>query len=435
MEDKGAAFLGADNITSAGVLKINGGIPLIGEISVQGAKNSALPLLAAALLVSGETTLTNCPKLLDIFAAVRIQSWLGCRCKAFAEKGVISVDASSLSGYTIPEELMRQMRSSIIFLGAVLGRTGRCRLYFPGGCELGPRPIDLHLSSLRRMGVLINEQHGTLDCSAPKGLHGAKIMLPFPSVGATENIILAAATAKGVTEIRNAAREPEIAELARFINRSGGRVTGAGESTIRIEGVETLTPCTYKVMPDRIVAATYMSAAAMTGGQLLLNNICPEHLESILPIFEEMGCNLYTYRDSLYIQAKGSLRPVKGIRTMPYPAFPTDAQAVVMAPLCIANGTSVVVETIFESRYKHVSQLTKLGADIQVEGQTAVVRGVKKLTGARVSATDLRGGAAMVVAGLGAEGETTVDQIFHIDRGYEDIEGIIRSVGGIISRS
>lgn len=413
-------------------LTIEGGNRLSGEIQIQGAKNSALPLLAATILGQGETVLTNCPKLTDIYAACRILSYLGCKCRVTGND--IVVDTSGLTSFEVPDDLMREMRSSIIFLGAILGRLGECRLSFPGGCELGPRPIDMHLAALRKMGVTIKEEYGVLDCRVENELHGAKIHLPFPSVGATENIMLAAVLAKGETEIRNAAREPEIVDLARYLNRCGAKIRGAGEGTITITGVDFLSGSPYEVMPDRIVAATYLCAAAITGGELNLSKVCHEHIDSITPALEEMGCTLYPYSDNIYINAKKRLAPVKMIRTMPYPAFPTDAQAILMATLCKAKGTSVFVENIFESRYKHVSELIKMGADIKVEGKVAIVEGVDTLYGTSVLATDLRGGAALVLAGLCAEGITTVTNIRHIDRGYEEIEKILTSVGAKITR-
>ena len=413
-------------------LVIEGGNRLSGEVQIQGAKNSALPLLAATILGQGETVLTNCPRLTDIYAACRILSYLGCKCKV--TDSAVVVDTSSLTNFEVPDDLMREMRSSIIFLGAILGRLGECRLSFPGGCELGPRPIDMHLAALRKMGVTIKEEYGVLDCKVEKELHGAKIPLSFPSVGATENIMLAAVLAKGETEIRNAAREPEIVDLANYLNRCGAKIYGAGEGTIHIVGVDMLNGCAYEVMPDRIVAATYLCAAAITGGEINLSKVCYEHIDSITPTLEEMGCYIYSYGDNIYINAKKSLKPVKIIRTLPYPAFPTDAQAILMATLCKAKGTSIFVENIFESRYKHVSELIKMGADIKVEGKVAIVEGVDRLYGTTVLATDLRGGAAMVLAGLTAEGTTTVTNIRHIDRGYEEIEKALSAVGGKISR-
>ena len=405
---------------------------LSGEIKVQGAKNSALPILAATVLCDGKTVLTNCPALTDVFSAERILTHLGCRC-GFSDN-TATVENDGIKNPHIPDTLMSEMRSSIIFLGAILGKTGECSLSFPGGCELGARPIDIHLAALRRMGVSISEEFGMLRCQVSKELHGAKLTLPFPSVGATENIILAATLAKGETVIRNAAREPEIRDVAEFLNKCGADISGAGESTVVIHGVKKLHACEHRIMPDRIVAAAYLSAAAITGGEVTLTDIRAEDIESVMPPFEEMGCYTYISPDSVYIKAPKKIKRVKKIITLPHPGFPTDAQAILMAVLCRAEGTSVISENIFESRYKHVPQLVRMGADIKVEGKAAIVGGVSKLFGTTVSATDLRGGAALVIAGLAAEGTTTVTDIAHIDRGYDEIERALSSLGGKVSR-
>ncbi len=413
-------------------LVIRGEKRVFGEIDIQGAKNSALALLAGCTLCSGEVVLKNCPALSDVFAACRILNRLGC--KSRYSDHCAYVNAGSVSECAVPEDLMREMRSSIVFLGAILGRKGQCELSFPGGCELGPRPIDMHLSALEQMGARITEEYGVLCCECPYGLHGAKISLGFPSVGATENIMLAAVLAKGETVIYNAAREPEITDLGNFLNCCGARVSGQGTSTVVISGVEKLHGCEYEVMPDRIVSATYMAAAAITGGELDLRNARAQELEAVIPVFEQMGCQVFTYDSRIYINSKRSLRAVKTIRTMPYPGFPTDAQAVVMAALTKAKGTSVVVENIFCSRYRHVDELVRMGADIKTEGKVAVIEGVKRLYGARVRAFDLRGGAALVLAGLAAQGETEVENVCYIDRGYENIEKVLSAVGADVTR-
>ncbi|MBE6836658.1 MAG: UDP-N-acetylglucosamine 1-carboxyvinyltransferase [Ruminococcus sp.] len=413
-------------------LVISGEKKICGEISVQGAKNAALPLLAGCVLARGETVLHNCPRLSDVYASTRILTHLGCRCCRKGDSVIISSDVISRSD--IPEELMREMRSSIVFLGAVIGRTGKCCLSFPGGCELGPRPIDMHISALRQMGVSICEEYGVLRCEASKGLHGAKITLSFPSVGATENVIMAAALAKGETVIRNAAREPEITDLADFLNLCGARIYGAGTSTVRISGVEQLQGCEHRVMPDRIVATTYLGAAAITGGEVSLIGSKPEDIEAILSVFEEMGCNIYNYGDCIYMSCHKPLKSVKTIRTMPYPGFPTDAQSIMLSVLSKAKGTSIMVENIFESRYRQVGELVRMGCMIKTEGKVAIIEGVRKLYGARVVATDLRGGAALVLAGLGAQGETVISNIKLIDRGYEAIEKSLSEIGADIRR-
>ncbi len=413
-------------------LVINGDTKISGEIDVHGAKNSALPLLSATILASTPSVLHNCPKLTDVYAASRILSHLGCKCTR--EDGSIFVDTKSLVTSEVPDMLMREMRSSIVFLGAILGRTGECHLSFPGGCDLGPRPIDLHLAALRQMGVEIKEEYGGLSCVAPKGLKGAKISLSFPSVGATENIMLAATLAEGETEIRNVAREPEIIDLGNYLNKCGAKIKGHGESTIYITGVKELSGCEYTVMPDRIVTVTYMCAAAITNGELEIRLTNPKDLHAAIPIFDEMGCSVYTYNDYIYINAKKPLRSVKKIRTMPYPGFPTDMQAILMATLSKAKGTSIFVENIFENRYKHVSELVRMGADIKVEAKVAVVEGVDKLYGTKLQVPDLRGGAAVVLAALAAEGSSTISEIHHIDRGYEDFESNLNSIGASITR-
>lgn len=405
---------------------------LAGEVPVQGAKNSSLPVLAATVLCGGETVLHNCPNLLDTEFAMKILEYLGCRCSR--EGNTVVVETTHADRCEVPDRLMREMRSSIIFLGAIAARCGKCRLSFPGGCEIGQRPIDLHLSALQQMGMHITEDHGYLDCTVPGGFHGANLMLSFPSVGATENIILAAAKAKGTTVITNAAREPEIIDLADYLNRCGAKISGAGGGSVVIEGVEALHPCEHTIIPDRIVATTYLAGAAMTGGNVHLRGIDCRHLESILPVFEEAGCKIHRYPDAITLTAGRKLLPVGLLRTMPYPGFPTDAQAPVMAMLALAGGTSVFVENIFENRFKHATQLQRMGARIKVEGRVAVVEGVAALHSAEVESTDLRGGAALVLAGLAAEGTTEVGSIHYIDRGYERLEQHLTALGARIKR-
>lgn len=403
-----------------------------GELFVHGAKNSALPLLAATLLCNGESELHNCPALSDVEASVRILRHLGCGVKR--QEDVLCVDASSIVRCDIPDQLMREMRSSIVFLGAIAARIGRAKISFPGGCELGPRPIDLHLKALRQMGLRIHEHHGYLDCEVEGKLKGAPVALSFPSVGATENILLAAVLAEGTTTITNAAREPEISDLVNFLNKCGARIEETGEGTIVIAGVESLHGAVHTVIPDRIAATTYMTAASVTGGSLLLHSVEPAHLGQVVPMFEEAGCTVRCRGSELSIQAPERLRPIKIVRTMPYPGFPTDAQAPVMAMTTLASGTSVFVENIFESRYKHVGELLRLGANIKVEGRVAVVEGVDHLSGADVEAPDLRGAAALVTAGLAAEGVTYVNGLHHLDRGYEQLEKSLTAVGAAIKR-
>lgn len=414
-------------------LYIEGGRKICGEIGVHGAKNSVLPVLAGALLSGGVCRIHNCPELSDVYASCRILRSLGCRCGR--EGDVLEVDARSISDYEISEGLMREMRSSIVFLGAILGRLRRCRLSFPGGCELGPRPIDIHLSGLKKLGARISEDHGVLDCSFSGAVTGADITLPLPSVGATENIMLAAVIGSGETVIRNAAREPEISDLAEFLNACGAGISGHGSSTVSIKGVGGLHGCEFSVMPDRIVAATYMGAAAITGGELMLRGVRPSDMYSTVSVYEQMGCSVYPYSDRIYISAKKPLCAVKTLRTTPYPGFPTDCQPIVMAVLTRAKGTSVIVENIFENRFRAAPELLRMGADIKAEGKVAVIEGVPKLSGAATVAADLRAGAALVVAGLAAEGTTAVSNLNYIDRGYESIETALRSIGAKIRRA
>ncbi len=412
-------------------LVIDGGRRLSGEIITQGAKNSALPILAAAFLPRGQTVIRNCPRISDTYSAMRILTSLGCRVKA--EGNTVSVDGDGgLS--EISEQLMREMRSSVIFLGAVLGKTGKCVLSYPGGCELGPRPIDMHISALKKMGAVITEEHGRLRCTAENGLTGASVALPFPSVGATENIMLAAVCARGETVIKNCAREPEISDLAEFLRKCGADISGDGGGTVVINGGKPLHGCEYTVMPDRICAATWLSACAAAGGELYVKNALPQHLDSALSVFEEMGCILSTGESGIYIRVNKRLKAPETIRTMVYPGFPTDMQAVVMAAVCRAEGSTVFIENIFENRFKHVGELRRMGADIIAEGKVAVVNGVPKLYGAGVEASDLRGGAALAVAALSAEGRTELGGVKYIDRGYENIEDVLSAAGANVRR-
>lgn len=408
---------------------IDGPAELCGEISIQGAKNSTLPILAATVLCKGQSVLHNCPDLTDVKTAMCILEHLGCRCTR--EGSDLTVD-NATTCCEVPQELMREMRSSIVFLGAIVARCGEAKLCFPGGCELGPRPIDLHISSLQKLGVEIEEAGGCLYCRAPKGIQGAYVSLAFPSVGATENLMLAAVCSKGTTIIANAAREPEIADLAAFLNRCGGRIYGAGESCVIIDGVKELFGSEHRIMPDRIVSATYMAAAAVTGGSVTLRDVDNTHILPMLSPFEESGCEVRQMGGSLNIMAPRRLMPVKHIRTMPYPGFPTDAQPVVMSMAAVGSGTSIFVENIFENRYRHAESLQRLGANIKVEGKVAIVEGVERLTGAPVEAGDLRGGAALVVAGLAAHGRTEVKGVEFIRRGYENITGNLAALGARI---
>ena len=413
-------------------LVIDGMKRLRGETAVQGSKNSALPILAATLLSGEESILHNCPDLSDVSGSVNILRYLGCSV-SFTD-GTLVCDSRNLCRTNIPNSLMREMRSSIIFLGALLARTGSAGMCFPGGCEIGPRPIDLHLKALTELGAEIKDDHGVFKCTAPNGLHGANISLSFPSVGATENIMICASLAEGMTVITNAAREPEICDLADYLNSCGAKISGAGEGTIIIEGVEKLHGTRHSIIPDRIVAATLLSCCASTGGRIKLNRTIPSHLRAVLSIFEECGCDLDIQGSSIIMDSPHRLTAPKIVRTMPYPGFPTDAQAPIMAMIAKSRGTTLFVENIFENRYLHVSGLLQMGANIKVEGRVAVSQGVECMHGAEVAAMDLRGAAALITAGLGAEGKTMVDGLKYLDRGYEDIEVTLSALGGDVRR-
>ncbi len=410
---------------------INGAKRLTGEIVAQGAKNSVLPILAATILCKGESTVHNCPTLSDVEVSLKILAQLGCKC--FKDGNTVTVDSRDMSSFEIPEDLMREMRSSVVFLGAIVGKMGRAVISSPGGCELGPRPIDLHLSALSKMGVDIREEHGYLYCNAPDGLCGAEITLSFPSVGATENIILAAATAKGVTVIHNAAREPEISDLSDFLNSAGARIYGAGSDTVYIHGTDNLCGTEHSIIPDRIAAATYMACCAVTGGEIVIKGIMPSHMVAILSVFRESGCDIAVSGKTLKISSAKRLTRVPTIRSLAYPAFPTDAGPIIIAMLCTAHGTTVFSENIFENRFRYVDELKRLGANIKTEGKIAVVEGVECLSGAGCKATDLRGGAALVTAGLAAHGTTVIGEIKHIERGYDDIVGNLKMLNADIN--
>ena len=413
-------------------LLIQGGNRLAGEVTIQGAKNSVLPVLAATILTGGEVELRRCPRLRDVEASIRILQALGCR--AAWQGDNLAVDTSRMSGCAIPDALMREMRSSAIFLGAILARCGQAELCYPGGCELGPRPIDLHISGLRALGAEIDDTGGTLHCKAQK-LTGREIVLGFPSVGATENLMLAACGAEGVTVLSNAAREPEIEDLQNFLNTCGGEVTGGGTSTVMIRGGRPLHGGTYTVIPDRIAAATYLCAAASAGGDIFLRGAREAHLSTVTAALREAGCAITADSSGIACRCGGRLNAPRPIRTAPYPGFPTDAQAIVMAALLRCRGAAVFEENLFSSRYRHVDELARMGADIRTSGRVAVVLGVERLHGAAVRSTDLRGGAALCVAALTAEGETVVSDIAHIDRGYQSLEQDLTALGAEIRRA
>ncbi len=412
-------------------LIIEGGRKMEGEIDVQGSKNAVLPILAATILSDGKNIIYNCPHLRDVEKTIKVLENLGCRIKWGID--CIEVDSSSISGYTIPDDLMREMRSSIIFLGAIISKFKKAKVSMPGGCEIGLRPIDLHLKALRQLGVEITESHGFINCTA-ENLRPANIHLDFPSVGATENIMLAACMIDGTTVIENAAREPEIVDLERFLNRMGAKIKGAGTDNIVIDGVHRLYSVEHTIIPDRIVAATYLASAAASGGSVILKKAENSHMGAMINLLKDMGCTLFSERDRIILLPAKSLKSIGTIKTMPYPGFPTDIQSPFMALCTQAEGVSVFVENIFENRFQHIDELIRMGADIKVDGRVAVVSGRKHLSGAHVFARELRGGAALIIAGIIAEGITEIENVNYIDRGYEKIEKALSSCGIYIKR-
>lgn len=412
-------------------LVINGGKPLCGVVCVQGAKNSVLPIMAAALLAESESVISNCPNISDAETAVEILEALGACVERYSDR--VEINPSNAFKCVIPDGLMRKMRSSIVFLGAIVSKCGRARVSFPGGCDIGCRPIDLHISSLEKMNISVVGKNGYLECRTD-GVRGADINLSFPSVGATENIMLAACTANGKTVIENAAREPEIVDLQNFINAMGGKVKGAGTSRIEICGVKRLRGVTYSIIPDRIVAATYLCAVAASRGCALLKNVRPNDLSAVISLLRDAGCDISVYDDSISVDCEKltGIRSVDSVRTMPYPGFPTDAGSPFVALMSLAKGTTVFVETVFENRFKYVGELLRMGADIKTEGRVAVIDGVEKLFGTSVEAHDLRGGAALCVAAVAAEGTTEISRAEYILRGYEHIEADLRALGADI---
>jgi UDP-N-acetylglucosamine 1-carboxyvinyltransferase len=412
-------------------LVIEGGHPLSGTVHVHGAKNAALPILAASVMAEGRHVIENVPNLSDIRVMIAILNELGC--KVVYEQGKVYADTGPAHSSHIPDALMRRMRSSIFLMGPLIARFGKAEVHQPGGCAIGARKIDLHLKGLQALGAKIEETDDTIVCSAER-LTGADIVLDFPSVGATENIMMAAAKAEGITRIINAAREPEIQDLQHYLNRMGARIVGAGTDTITIHGVRTLTPCTYRIIPDRIVAGTLMIAAAAVNGQITLRGVCPQHLTALIHVLRQAGVQITADGDIINLCSFTKPKPIERIVTAPYPAFPTDLQSQIMVLMSLSDGLCVIKETIFEGRFKHVDELVRMGADIRVDMSTAFIRGVPRFYGATVEATDLRAGAALVIAGLAATGTTVVEQLHHIDRGYERIEDIFASLGARIER-
>lgn len=409
---------------------IEGGRPLNGEVEIQSAKNAVLPLLAAAVLTEQKVVIHKCPRITDVLNMVQILCELGFKTRFEGEE--LEIDGVDAANHEIPAALAKEMRSSVFMLGSVIARFGKARIAYPGGCDIGLRPIDLHLSGLRRLGVKISEDGGYIDCKCEE-LCGAEIVLDCPSVGATENIMLAAVKAKGRTVIRNAAKEPEIVDLARFLNRMGAKVEGAGGAVISVEGVAKLKGVEYTPISDRIEAGTFLIASAMCGGELLLKNTDADNIASLIHKLCEISCKIHAEDDKIYIQSERRLSP-KLVETSPYPGFPTDLQAQMTALACICEGSTVIVENLFETRFKHIPELIRMGADITVRGRSAFIRGVKTLKGADVFAGDLRGGAALTLAAISAEGLSSVSDLSHIDRGYSGFEYKLRRIGAKIRR-
>ena len=409
---------------------VQGGQTLRGSVPISGAKNSVLPILAATLLNGGRNVLHNCPDLRDVRSAIQILEHLGC--KVSREGDTVTVDSTVVDRWDVPHELMREMRSSVIFLGPILARCGRARLSLPGGCDIGQRPIDLHLSALRKLGTVIREQGGDILCEA-SDLQGRDIILSFPSVGATENTLLTATACSGVTRIINAAREPEIADLQEFLRKAGALVSGGGESVITVSGTTPRRDVEHTILPDRIEAATFLCATAACGGEVTLTGVEPEHVGTVIQCLRDGGCAVRSAGRTITLLAPQRLGSMPTVRTMPYPGFPTDSQAPLMAAACTAQGSALFIETIFENRFRHAAELQRMGADIRISGRTALVTG-RALHGASVRSTDLRGGAALVVAALAAQGESRVEDLTHIDRGYEHFAEKLTGLGAKIQR-
>ena len=415
-------------------LVVHGGKKLQGTVKISGAKNAVLPIIAATLLgQDGETRLEEVPNLDDVKTISAVLRTLGVKVRHVPEKNELFVDAANIENVTAPYDLVRKMRASFLIMGPLLARHGEAKISLPGGCAIGTRPIDLHLKGFAALGARIDIGHGDISAVAPNGLKGARIYLDFPSVGATENILMAASMADGQTVIENPAQEPEIVDLANFLNIMGAKIRGAGTNVIKIEGVPKLVAHDYTIIPDRIEAGTYMIAAAMTRGNVYIANAISEHLKPVIAKLKEAGVTVIEDVDGVRVSCDRRPRAVD-IKTLPYPGFPTDMQAQFMAMLTISEGTSVVTETVFENRFMHVDELRRMGAKIKIDGRTSVVEGQEKLTGCQVKATDLRAGAAIVLAGLVAEGETQIGYIHHIDRGYDNLVAKLVSLGADIKR-
>ena len=409
---------------------IHGGKPLVGEVEISGAKNAAVAILPATILAGGKCVIENLPNISDVSASVDILSAMGAHVRVI-NKHTLEIDTAHITATSVPNELSRQMRASYYFLGALLGRFGKATVAMPGGCNLGPRPIDQHLKAFVALGAKDSVEYGMISVESDS-LRGEDVFFDTVSVGATINAMLAAVMAEGQTVLENVAKEPHIVDVANFLNMMGADVRGAGTDSVKINGTDSLHGGTYTIIPDQIEAGTYMVAAAAAGGEVKINNVIPRHLESISAKLREMGVNVIAGEDSVTVKSSGRLRKVN-IKTMPYPGFPTDMQPQFAAALCLAGGMSTITEGIYDNRFKYLTELRKMGAQVQVDGRTALIEGVDRLCGAPVAACDLRAGAAMVIAGLTAEGTTEVEDVHYIERGYEDFVGKLRGLGADIA--
>ena len=413
-------------------LIVKGGKRLVGTVKTSGAKNAVLPIIAASIMGTSPSHFDEVPMLEDVRTISEVLRSLGIKVES-KEKNCLDIDSTVVESYEPPCELMRNMRASFFVMGPLLARMGKARIYMPGGCAIGARPVDIHLKGFEALGVVLDQQEGFIEATTPNGLKGATIYFDFPSVGATENVMMAAALAEGVTILENAAEEPEIVALASYLNKMGAKIRGAGTDVIRIEGVKELHGADYTIIPDRIEAGTYMIAAAMTGGDVIVDNVLPEHQKPLIAKLREAGAIVEEDIDKVRVIGNGTLKGVS-VKTLPYPGFPTDMQAQIMAMLVVSEGKSKVTETVFENRFMHVEELNRMGAKITTSDRSANIEGPAKLVGCDVRATDLRAGAAMILAGLVAEGETRIGDLHHIDRGYEDIVEKLKNLGADIER-
>lgn len=410
---------------------IEGGQRLEGKVSISGSKNATLPIMAASILNGGTTTLYNVPDIYDVKIMINILENIGCR--IYRNKDKVVIDSRNINDTVIPDVLMRQMRSSVMLVGAIIGLKKRCNFSYPGGCEIGARPIDLHMRAFRKMNVNVRENRGYIYCDT-ENIKNTEVNLDFPSVGATENIILLSVLGEGNTIIKNAAREPEIIDLQNILNKMGAKIKGAGSNKICIDGVKRLKDVEYTIMPDRIEAGTFLCMGVATKGNILLENVNAEHISSIISKLEETKAKIYTKENSIRLVGNSKISGIDTIKTMPYPGFPTDMQSQFVSMLTVSKGTSIVTENIFENRFKYISELIRMGAKINIEGRTVIIKGVKKLEGALIEAHDLRGGAALVIAGLIAQGKTKLIGIKHIQRGYENIDKKLINLGAKIQK-